>query len=408
MCRQKGLLAEAEQAGRRAVVLDPNAPGGWNNLGIVLQEALKLDESRVCLERALALEPNNARTLNNLGNTLKRLGRAAEAEKCWTAALALQPNYAEAYSNLSNLLLDQGEYDRAEASARRAIELKPRLTDAYVNLAASYTARHRNANALRVLDGLLAFAPAHSRALAAKALALKELDRLDEALETAKSATLTVPESPEPYNAMGSIYQAMGQYKRALLAYERAAALPGPAQMDAITNIGGLHMEFGRRAEALKAVEQAAKTFPDAPGILFAQTELRRFSAGDPLIGRMQALLAREGISLSDRTTLHFGLGKAFLDIGNSVEAFRHYDEGNRLKRATFAYDPDSSEHWMARIRRDVFARAPQQAGGRRRALAAAGLCRRHAALRHDSDRANSCLACDGARRGGALDAECA
>jgi hypothetical protein len=38
----------------------------------------------------------------------------------------------------------------------------------------------------------------------------------------------------------------------------------------------------------------------------------------------MQALIAREGISLSDRVTLHFGLGKTFLDIGDSEQAFRH------------------------------------------------------------------------------------
>ncbi len=350
MCRQKGLLVEAEQAGRRAVALDPNAPGGWNNLGIVLQEALKLDESRLCLDRALAFEPNNPQTLNNLGNTLKRLGLAAEAEKRWNAALALQPDYAEVYSNLSNLLLDQGEYDRAEAMARRAIELNPRLADAYVNLAAVQTARHGHAEALQVLDTLLAFAPAHQRALAAKALALKELDQLEEALEAAKRAALAAPESPEPHNALGQVYQAKGQYEPALAAYERAAGLPGPGQMDAIANIGGLHMEFGRKAEAVKAMEEAAKAFPDAPGILFGQTDLKRFKAGDPVIGRMQALIAREGISLSDRATLHFGLGKAFLDIGDSEEAFRHYDEGNRLKRKTFAYDADANARWMARI----------------------------------------------------------
>ena len=350
MCRQKGLLVEAEKAGRRAVALDPNAPGGWNNLGIALQEALKLDESRLCLERALALDPNNPQTLNNLGNTLKRLGAAAEAEKRWNAALALQPDYAEAYSNLSNLALDQGEYDRADAMARRAIELSPRLADAYVNLAAVQTARHDHADALQVLNALLAFAPSQGRALAAKALALKELDRLDEALDAAKRAALVAPESPEPHNALGQVYQAKGQYGPALAAYERAAILPGPAQMDAIANIGGLHMEFGQKAKAMEAMEEAARAFPDAPGILFGQTDLKRFSAGDPLIGRMQALIAREGLSLSDRATLHFGLGKAFLDIGDSEQAFRHYDEGNRLKRQTFAYDADANEHWMARI----------------------------------------------------------
>jgi tetratricopeptide (TPR) repeat protein len=350
MCRQRGLLAEGEEAGRRAVALAPGFAPAWNNLGIVLQEMLKLDESRVCLERALALEPNNAEALNNLANTLKRLGLAAEAEKRWTAALALKPDYAEVYSNLANLLNDQGEYERAEGAARRAIELNPRLADAYVNLAAAHTVRHRHADALHALDLLSSFAPGHVRALAARALALKELDRLDEALEAAKRAAVQAPESPEAHNAIGQVRQAMGEFEPALAAYDRAAALPGPAQMDAIANRGALFVEFGRKTEAINAAEEAAKGFPNAPGILFGQTELRRFERGDPLIGQMQTLLAREGNSLADRTTLHFGLGKAFLDIGDSEQAFRHYDEGNRLKRSTFAYDVESDERWMADI----------------------------------------------------------
>jgi tetratricopeptide (TPR) repeat protein len=347
MCRQKGLLAEAEEAGRRAITLAPQLAAAWNNLGIVLQEMLKLDESRLCIERALALEPNNAETLNNLANTFKRLGLAAEAEKRWNAALALKPHYAEAYSNLSNLLNDQGEYDRAESMARHAIELNPRLADAYVNLAATHTVRHRHSEALQVLDALIRFAPGNARGLAARALALKELDRLDQALESAKRALILAPETPEPHNAVGQVYQAMGEFGPALAAYDRATSLPGPAQMDAIANRGALFMEFGRKDDAMKALEGAADAFPNAPGILFSQTDLRRFEPGDPLIGRMQALLARDGISLADRATLHFGLGKALLDIGDSECAFRHYNEGNRLKRSTFAYDPDANARWI-------------------------------------------------------------
>ena len=350
ICRQKGLLAEAEQAARRAVALAPNFAPAWNNLGIVLQEMLKLDESRLALERALALEPNNAETLNNLANTLKRLGRAAEAKKRWSAALTLKSDYAEAYSNLANLSIDEGDYDGAEGMAQRAIALSPRLADAYVNLAAVMTVRHRYADALHVLDALLAFAPGHPRALAARALALKDLDRLDEALDAAKRAALAAPETPEPHNAVGQAFQAMGQFEPALSAYDRAAALPGPAQQDAIANRGMLFMEFGRKQEALKALEEAARAFPNSPGILFSQTDLKRFAAGDPLIGQMQALLAREGLSAADRTTLHFGLGKAYLDIGDSAQAFRHYREGNRLKRATYAYDADGNDRWMAEI----------------------------------------------------------
>jgi len=156
------------------------------------------------------------------------------------------------------------------------------------------------------------------------------------------------PDRPEAHNAVGQVFQAMGEFEPALAAYDRATTLPGPAQMDAIANRGTLFMEFGHTAAAAKAMEDAAKAFPDAPGILLSQTDLRRFDTGDPLIGQMQALLACEGISLSDRATLHFGLGKAFLDIGDSERAFRHYDEGNRLKRSTYSYDVGASERWMA------------------------------------------------------------
>jgi tetratricopeptide (TPR) repeat protein len=354
LCRQAGRLVEGEQAARRAVALAPDLSAAWNNLGIILQEALKLEESRASLERALALSPNDPQTLNNLANTCKRLGLAGEAERGWRAALELQPKYPEAFSNLANLYNDQGEFDRAEAMALRAIELNPRLADAYINLAGVQTARHRPVEALSALDALLAFAPAHSRALAAKALTLKDLDRLEEAMEWARRAALAAPEAPEAHNAIGQIHQAMGAFQPALAAYDRAAGLPGPAQLDAIANRASLFTEFGRQDEARQALEAAAQAFPNAPGLLLGQTELRKFQPGDPLIARMQALLAREGISLSERATLHFGLGKVFLDLGDSAEAFRHYDEANRLKRSTFDYDPDENERWMAGLA-DVF-----------------------------------------------------
>jgi hypothetical protein len=69
----------------------------------------------------------------------------------------------------------------------------------------------------------------------------------------------------------------MGRFEPALAAYDRAAVLPGPAQMDAIANRRSLFMEFGLEAEARQAMEEPARVFPDSPGILLSQTELRRF-----------------------------------------------------------------------------------------------------------------------------------
>jgi len=378
MCRQRGLLEEGEAVGRRAVGLDPGLDGAWNNLGILLQELGKLEESRTCLQRASRLRPGNAQTHNNLGNTCKHLGLYDEAERHWARAMALAPNYAEPYSNLANLLTDQGQYDRAEAMARKALELNPRLIDAFINLAGVETARQRHAEALRWEQALLSFAPMHAGGLAALALTLKELDRPEEAVEAARRAVAAGPANADAYHALATVLQSSERFDEALAAYGQAASLPGTAREKAMVSVAVLHMELGRSEQARAAFAAVTEAFPASTKAWFNQADMRRFNPGDPAIERMAALLAPDGAqsqgaqsqgaqSRSDQMLLHFALGKAFLDTGDSVRAFQHLDTGNRMKRETISYDPEATSRWLASIA-EVFTpellAAPAASGG--------------------------------------------
>ena len=351
MCRQKGLLDEGEQAGRRAVARAPNLPAAWNNLGIILQEAGKFEESRHCLERVLLLQPDNAEACNNLGNTLKRLSLGAEAERFWRRALVLRPAYPQPHSNLCCLLGEQGDYGQALVHGRRAIELEPQLADAYINLAGMESARNNHDAALRWLEALLAFAPQHAVGLAACALVLKRLDRLDEARLVAARAIAAAPNNAEAYQAHGVVLQELGETEAALGAFERAATLPGTAVEQALINRAILFMEHGRREEAQAAFARALAAFPRSASIWFNRADLQKFAADDPAIVHMEALLAApEAAARNDQMLLHFALGKVYLDGGNSTAAFRHLDAGNALKRAGFDYDPASATRLMAEI----------------------------------------------------------
>ncbi len=350
MCRQKGLLAEGEEAGRRAVRLDAGLANAWNNLGIILQEAGNYQESKLCLERVLALQPENADAHNNLGNTCKRLGAMRQAERHWQQALALRPDFAEPHSNLANLLTEQSAYERAADHARRAIALKPRLADAYINLAGVELARQRFAEALHWLDALLAFAPAHSTGLASKATALKKLDRLDEALNAAERGLAAAANNAEAYQARGQVLQAMGRPEAALADYDRAIALPGTAAEQALVSRAVLFMEQGEKTRAAAAFETAAAAFPASASVWFNRADLNKFEPGDPALAAMQQLLGNDEVPAGDKMLLHFGLGKAFLDIGDSERAFNHLDAGNRMKRATLRYDAAATTAWMAEI----------------------------------------------------------
>ena len=317
MCRQAGRLEEGEKAARRAVAINPKLAGAWSNLGIILQEQGKLDESADCLERALALEPDSAETHNNLANTRRKQERLTEAENHWTRALALKPDYPEALSNQALLLVEQQKLDEAAANCRRAINLNPRLPDAYVNLAAVETAREHHLDALRCLDALMNVAPDNFAGLTARALTLKQLDKLDEAFKVAQRAVAVRPQNPEAHNTLGLVLQAQGRYDDAMAAFDKAATMAGGATEKARLNQALLMAEFGRLEELQEAFDKVVKEFPNSAPGWFNRADGRKFQAGDPDIEAMETLLASEETSSkTSKMILHFALGKAYLDAG--------------------------------------------------------------------------------------------
>lgn len=351
MCRQRGLLDEGEQAGRRAVALEPGLAAASNNLGIILQEAGKLEESAACLERVVALQPDYVEAHNNLGNTYKRMGRLDKAAARYEHALALFPNYAEAHSNLSLLLNDLGRHDEAAERARRAIDINPRCADAYVNLASAEMARHRHGEALRWLESLLVSAPDHGGGLAAKAKCLNQLERRQEALDCARRAVTVAPYNADAHNTLGEALQAADRFDEALACFDRAAQLPGTMTEFAALNRAGLLAEIGRSDEAAAIHDRILAANPRNVAAWAGRVEHKTYGAGDPDVARMEALLSSGEVQgLNERISLHFSLGKAYMDGGDSPRAFHHLGEGNRLKRATFTFDAEDTGRWMGGI----------------------------------------------------------
>ena len=351
MCRQKGLLGEAEQVARRAIAMDPALIVGWNNLGIILQESAQFAESRTCLEHVVAQQPEWAEAHNNLANTLRRLGRFDLAEPHYRRAIQLRPEYPEVRSNLAFLLSSQGRYDEAAREAQCALDLNPRLIEAYLNLAEIESALHKYDAALRVLDMLRAFAPQHPAALVAYAKLLHKLERDTEALAFARQAVAHAPANAEAHHMFATMLQALGETEEALSEFERAAALPGTVAEQALLGRAMVLVEAGRKDEALAAFDRALEAFPDSATIRAARAETRTFAAGDPDFAVLEAFVEQhDRYALQDQTAIQFALGKAYLDIKDNARAFAHFDAGNRAKRASFAYNAEANARWLQHI----------------------------------------------------------
>ncbi|MNM36113.1 lipoprotein NlpI [compost metagenome] len=351
MCRQQGLLVEAEQAGRQAITLDPALISAWSNLGIILQESGKLDDSLECLKRVALESPEVASAHNNLANTYRRLDRYNLAEQHYQQALSLDPNYAEAYSNLSFLMSSQGRFDEAVAVGRRAIELNPQLITAYLNLAEAESQRLRLGEALHWLDRLHRIAPWHAGGLAARAMVLRKIERLDEALQCAQQALALAPNDANAHHVTGITLQAVGQHDEALEHFNQAVALPGSVTEEAMIARATLLLEIGRKEEAATAFSQALAAFPQSIRVLAGRSDSKTFKPDDDDIAILEAgLIQTQGLSLADKISTRFALGKAYLDTKNSVRAFQHLNEANRLKRSTYSYDSQETQQWMRLI----------------------------------------------------------
>lgn len=351
MCRRKNLLDEGEVNARRAVGLDATQAGGWNNLGIILQEKGNLEESLVCLERVIAIKPDYAEAYSNLGNTHKKIGQLDRAQACYTHALKLAPNYPEAHSNLANLLKEFGEFDRALIEAKTAIELNPRLADAYINAAGVETTRNRHEDALQWINALMAFAPDNAAGLIAQSGILHKLDNHEQALLVARRAIMVAPDNGDAYNALGQALQSLNKYDEALAAYDKASQLPATVKEQGLINKALLFMETNDMEKSKEAYSEALKINPYSASAYYNSVELKKFDGKDPDIARMEDMLASNKTqSHNDRMSLHFALGKAWLDAGNAKAAFEHFNEGNRMKRSTITYDASTTDLWMKSI----------------------------------------------------------
>jgi tetratricopeptide (TPR) repeat protein len=121
-----GRTADAERGFRDVAARYPDLGGAHANLGLILRNAGKHDESIAALERAVKASPRQPVFFNQLGVSYRHKGQFAKAREAYESALALDPNYADAHLNLGVLLdLYLGDNALALVHYERYLALSP-------------------------------------------------------------------------------------------------------------------------------------------------------------------------------------------------------------------------------------------------------------------------------------------
>jgi len=235
-------------------------------------------------------------------------GRLAVAERLLRAHLKQFPTDVAAIRMFAELAARLGRLADAENLLARCLELAPDFTAARHNYAVVLHRQAKSVDALREVERLLVGDHRNPGYRSLQAAALARLGEYERSIATYAGLLADYPGQPKLWMSQGHALKTAGRQVESIVAYRRSIEL-APSLGEAYWSLANL------------------KTYRFAPAEIEA----------------MGTQLERAELGAEDRLHFHFALGKAMEDAGDHAAAFAHYAEGNRLRRATLAYDADET-----------------------------------------------------------------
>ncbi len=335
----------------------PNWAVAHLDLGLALERSGRGQEAIAPLRRAVALKPDLPQAWRALGDCLMAVGEDAAAD----AAYAHHVRYSTRDPRLLAAAAALVENHIPEAEALLREHLKQAPTDvAAIRMFAEVAARlGRNEDACRLLARCLELAPSFQAARQNYALMLHRSNQPERALAEVECLLAAEPDHPGYRNLKAVVLCRTGDYEHAIRIY---ADLLGqyPRNPKVWMSYGHALKTAGYGDRAIDAYRRSLEDEPSFGEVWWSLANLKtfRFSADDLAVMRRQ--LARKDLGEEDRLHLEFAVGKALEDEAEYEPSFRHYAQGNAIRRAQLHYSADDTSLRARHIRgmytRDFFA----------------------------------------------------
>lgn len=196
-----------------------------------------------------------------------RQSEIAEAEVLFRQILARNPRHGKAQHYLGVCCYQRGDYDAAVLHIRAALETDGASPFAHSNLGLALKRLQRMEEAVASFDAAIARSPNVAAFYNNRGLAYAEMRRFDAAEADFGKAIELDPNLAEAWSNRGKAVIELGRLDAALEHIDRAIALR-PDFAEAYCNRALAHREMGKFAEAMESCKRVIAINPDFPNII--------------------------------------------------------------------------------------------------------------------------------------------
>lgn len=232
------------------------------------QNARRLSDAEQAARRAILIQSNNAVAHDRLGVALEERGlEGSDTEQAYRRAIELDPNFAVAHVHLARLLRKTGRKAEAEPLYARATELA-QDAPTLVLIAGTLQSEQRWGDSEKVLRRALQLDANSPSALYLLGRALVVLKSFADAEQPLARAIEISPRSFAPYSVLGSAYLGLGRYEDAEKIFTRALDVASAGERKGLAGaygfegVGDGYMKADRKSDAMRAYQRGLQLDP--------------------------------------------------------------------------------------------------------------------------------------------------
>jgi tetratricopeptide (TPR) repeat protein len=309
----------AIEAYEHAVRVNPALPAAWSMLEGLYKMVGDDEHRQTAAAHTKKLKSAPPEVITATGMFCE--GDLSASEKLIRAFLLRHGDHVEAMRLLARIGVARDVLDDAEVLLAAALKMAPDYVELRRDYACVLLDRHKHAEAIAQLDGLLKIDP-------------KSID-----YRTLRATA-----------AVG-----LGNHEGGIHGFADVLADTQPdSRLAADLHLSIAHSlkTLGRRAESIDAYRNAIKVRPNFGDAYWSLANLKTYQFSAEETTQLEAAEADPATALIDRYHLCFALGKAYEDLGEYAESWRFYERGNALKRAESRYRAELLEQNTANQKR--------------------------------------------------------